>query len=124
MADDKGGVPEDDGSPGGRDGVGNRSTPSGERRGGATGSERASDLSKGALGNRATRKETYRTSRAREAHRPRTAPRAYRSGATPVERAKKGFNPAWLLVPAGGLLVGGLGIANIDKKSIINVSPI
>ncbi|GAA3233450.1 DUF4352 domain-containing protein [Actinocorallia longicatena] len=41
-----------------------------------------------------------------------------RSGATASERVqpKKGFNPAWLLVPAAGLLLGGLGIANMNRE--------
>jgi hypothetical protein len=44
-------------------------------------------------------------------------------GGRPV---KKGFNPAWLLVPAAGVLLGGLGIANMsgDRSPGSSGSPV
>jgi len=97
MADDKGTGPGNDGRP--------------RPKGGATGGERASDLARRALAkNRADSWDTYRP-------KPKVEPYASRSGSTSVERARQSFNPAWLLVPAAGLLLGGLGIANINENA-------
>src|SRR3954451_18910625 len=60
---------------------------------------------------------------------PHPYPKPYppRSDARPAERlhhgSKQGFNPAWLLIPAAGLLVGGLGIANMNGRSAVMVRP-
>ncbi|GAB2817553.1 hypothetical protein GCM10022221_14250 [Actinocorallia aurea] len=47
------------------------------------------------------------------------------SGATGTDRAKgnKDFNPAWLLVPAAGLMLGGLGIANMSREPAVRTTP-
>ncbi|MEO5876727.1 MAG: hypothetical protein ABIS86_10650 [Streptosporangiaceae bacterium] len=116
MADDRDPGRGDDGFPGGRDDFGNRPGPAG-----ATGGERASDLPKEATGNAG--RSAARWSRT-EAPEPTTeAAYSARSGATSVERPHQGFNPAWLLVPAAGLLLGGLGIANMDKNPDLEVGP-
>lgn len=93
---------------------------------GATGSER--------IGDSGAKKETYKpgetykstekstTSKSESYRQPDTG--TTRSGATSSERVaapKKGFNPAWLLVPAAGLLLGGLGIANMNRKPEVKV---
>ena len=36
---------------------------------------------------------------------------------------RKGFNPAWLLVPAVGLLLGGLGIADMNRRPVVETTP-
>lgn len=100
-----------------------------ERKGGATGGDRASDLYKGALGRDSNaKKELYRPEATKalgspSGYRPKIEPYVPRSGATSVERADRGFNPAWLLVPAAGLLVGGLGIASLHKEQDVKVGP-
>lgn len=105
MADDTGTGSGNDGSP--------------ERKGGATGGERASDLARRALA-----RDSYARNRTEETRswdtyrpRPRFEPYTPRSGSTSVERAGQSFNPAWLLVPAAGLLLGGLGIANMNENA-------
>ncbi|MDX6742989.1 hypothetical protein [Actinocorallia sp. A-T 12471] len=47
------------------------------------------------------------------------------SGATGTERSRSGkdFNPAWLLVPAAGLMLGGLGIANMSREPVVRTTP-
>lgn len=36
---------------------------------------------------------------------------------------RRGFNPAWLLVPAAGLLLGGLGIAGMNRGGGVQTKP-
>ncbi|WP_106398572.1 DUF4352 domain-containing protein [Actinocorallia populi] len=36
---------------------------------------------------------------------------------------RRGFNPAWLLVPAAGLLLGGLGIAGMNRDQGVGSKP-
>ena len=36
---------------------------------------------------------------------------------------RKGFNPAWLLVPALGLLLGGMGIASMNRGPEVETAP-
>lgn len=129
MAGGEGTDPGNDRSPG-RDDFGHRFEPSGERKGGATGGERASELARRALGrgssnkNRAEEaKTTGTTGRSRDAYRPqpKIEPYGFRSGATSVERAKQSFNPAWLLVPAAALLLSGLGIANMNEYAHVKI---
>jgi hypothetical protein len=105
MADDKGTGPGNDGSPG--------------RKGGATGGERASDLARRALARDSHVKNRAEETRSWDTYRPKPKfePFAPRTGATSVERARQSFNPAWLLVPAAGLLLGGLGIANMNENA-------
>ncbi|MCD0450737.1 hypothetical protein LO762_16290 [Actinocorallia sp. API 0066] len=45
------------------------------------------------------------------------------SGATGTERGRKDFNPAWLLVPAAGLMLGGLGVANLTREPEVRTTP-
>ncbi|ROO84040.1 hypothetical protein EDD29_1552 [Actinocorallia herbida] len=48
------------------------------------------------------------------------------SGATGTDRSarpRKDFNPAWLLVPAAGLMLGGLGIANMSREPVVRTTP-
>src|SRR4051794_24540754 len=59
--------------------------------------------------------------------RPRPKPYPPPADATSAERlsqvSPQGFNPAWLLVPAAGLLVGGLGIANMNEEPAVTIRP-
>ncbi|MEO3783559.1 DUF4352 domain-containing protein [Actinocorallia sp. B10E7] len=59
----------------------------------------------------------------REPGRDRAAPEVTSGASAEGKPPKKGFNPAWLLVPALGLLLGGMGIASMNRGPAVETAP-